>query len=204
MRLRWRGKGRARPEPGGGRGQRPPVPRRYHVLARLIGFGLPMFALVSAIALGSQCTSYFASVQVPGSGQVALGPGEYSVFYEYPERMPWNVTPEVGFVLRTLAGLDVVLQPAPRSAGFSAGTRSYAVLYDFTLREAGIYELVAWFTGTPSQRRIEIGIGRGPGQRWTLTAIGVAVVIVSIGACMGLLFLLVRHVRRHYDTTRRG
>jgi hypothetical protein len=161
----------------------------------LVG-GVPLSIILAAILLTVSCNHRFAKVFVPGSAEAWLDAGAYTIFYEYPERVSWWSTPEVGFTLTAVdSGVAVPLHEVQGHGWSTEGTRAYVPLYDVSV-EPGRHALSAWFTGESTRADIAIAIGRGPSERIGRFVWIVVVIVGGFALWIGLAVQVSRFMRR--------
>jgi hypothetical protein len=193
--VNWPKRGAKRPS-----GRRPTSEERlrgpWYVLwgARLLVGGLPIALTVGVGLLINACNGRFASVLVPGSTIVTLDPGVHSVYYEYPDSLPWSRTPEVEFELSSrVSDASVSLAPPREDESETQGSRVSVLLYRAEVSTPGVYELRAWYTRDDARPDIAVTIGRGPTERIQRAVVIVAVVVLGIAAWVLVAFLVSRY-----------
>lgn len=164
--------------------------------ARTLAMGL-LGAVVLAVALLiGACYARFAEVAVPGSVDVWLAPGAYTVVYDYPGK--W-VPPEVHFTLTDVeTGQAVLFQPPAMTETVTVLDRRTDSLYDVEIERAGIYRLAVQYAPGAAPADVVLALGRGPGDRFQRLLATVGVGVAGGALWVGVVVLLSRyfHPRR--------
>jgi hypothetical protein len=135
----------------------------------------------------------FQRVDVPGTAQVVLGTGGYSVYHEYTGA---SSDIGIGFVgmpavtITSPSGDAVDLRPYTTNVTYSGSGYEGEGILTFDADEAGTYVVEA--SGEPGS---EVAIGRGIGAGMVGTVVG-AFVAGGVGILAGLIVAIVVGVRR--------
>jgi hypothetical protein len=150
--------------------------------------------IIAAVAMSSLLGDIegMKRVVVPGEATLELGAGDYVVYGELQstvDGVAYRATSvQVRCMMTTAGGEGVILTTPGASTSYSLGGYQGQSMFEFTIREAGTFQLVCQNDGDPAVLAIGHGIGAG-----------IAVVAIGMGAgFIGaiVVLLLVRRKRK--------
>jgi hypothetical protein len=163
------------------------------LLGFAIGFGLMLpnlFGLLDGVR----------QVRVPGEVELALEPGEYTVFHEYQttfEGTLYSNTNITGLSLSVTGpdGAAVPIEPATVSSRYSISGRFGISVWQFVVTEPGTYDIAAAYPPGSDGDPAILGIG-SDFMSGLVFMILRTVGITLAGGLIGALIIVMTHVRR--------
>ncbi|MFC6010417.1 hypothetical protein [Nocardia lasii] len=163
----------------------------------VVGALVIVLGVISAVAVGvtgfvrmSGDIDSFQRVEVPGSGELDLDAGDYTIYFEYPGASSAGTPESVWVALTDPAGEEVLIEDYSSRQTYGLGGHEGRAIFTFRVDESGVYTL-----DTEGGPNITVAVGHSLGSSIVGTVL-IALAIGLISVFVGLAILLTAVIRR--------
>lgn len=188
-------------------GKRGPSRAWYFVSLAILIATIAVFAYILSSRLNALPDKLMHLV-VPGEADLNLvQTGTYSIFHERQSvvdglLLSSNDIAGLRVSLRSASGADVTLAPLGASTTYSIGGRAGVGIFEFEIREPGIYRLAAAYDGNRALPRSVLAVGHGFVGELVATIFGSIAIFFAGLICAAALAMVVYVKRRRARRTR--